>query len=210
MKCIDLIGRKFERLTVVEKCDHKQGKEIVWKCLCDCGEYTHAIGGNLKKGNVKSCGCLLKEYPKLHYTKQLKHDNERAYRIWTGIKTRCNNRNRPRYNDYGGRGITICEKWSTFDGFWEDMHEDYSDKLTIDRIDNNGNYEKSNCKWSTKLEQANNKRNSILITYKGEVDTLPNLCRKYNINPRVVYQRITRDLKDIETSFAFNTVGDSK
>lgn len=202
-KFIDLTGKRFNRLLVIKKHENKQGKEILWVCKCNCGKETLVMGSNLKRGTTKSCGCLRKDYPKLHFTKQIKKDNERVYSIWECMKARCNNKNRPNYKDYGGRGIKLYYKWETFEGFWEDMHKGYSDKLTIERINVNGNYEPSNCKWATYIEQANNRRNSRLITYNGETDTLPNLCRKYNKNVQLVHQRIYRDKKDIETAFSY-------
>jgi hypothetical protein len=201
MKLIDLTGLRFEKLTVIERYG-KRGKSILWRCTCDCGNETYATASNLKRGHVKSCGCLVKEWPKTKFTNKLKQKHPRAYKIWTGIKTRCNNRNRPRYDDYGGRGIKVCDEWQTFEGFWNDMAVGYADNLTLDRIDVNKDYNKENCRWATYTEQANNKRNTILYTYNGETDTLPNLCRKYDKDYRIVRQKIYRDKKDIFTALS--------
>lgn len=119
----------------------------------------------------------------------------RLYRIWADMKRRCKNSDRPNYKNYGGKGIRVCQEWeNSFDSFREwALNNGYSDDLSIDRIDNNGNYEPSNCRWATAKEQANNKRNNLHIEYKGETRTLAQWCEVFGLERNVVAMRIYRD-----------------
>ena len=124
------------------------------------------------------------------------HDTKnRLYRIWADMKRRCKNPDRPCYKDYGGRGIRVCQEWeNSFDSFREwALNNGYSDDLSIDRIDNDGNYEPSNCRWATPKEQANNKRNNFYISYKGETRTLTEWCEVFGLDRNIVAMRIYRD-----------------
>jgi len=159
-KSMDLTGHKYNKLTVI-KLHHKtqkytidgkkKGHQYFWLCKCDCGNETIIPTSNLRKGLIKSCGCL-------KYTHHL--SNTRLYRIYIGMKTRCYNSKSLSYKDYGGRGITICQEWlDDFMNFYNWAKDNgYSDNLSIDRINVNGNYEPSNCRWATQEEQSNNTR----------------------------------------------------
>jgi hypothetical protein len=116
----------------------------------------------------------------------------RQYGIWHSMKQRCLNPNQEHYSCYGGRGITICDKWLTFKGFWDDMQDGYLDTLTIDRIDNNGNYEKTNCRWATQREQHSNKRTNIIITINGVTQTFKQHCESHGINYSTAINRVAR------------------
>lgn len=180
-------------LTVIKRVG-KIGKHVSWICKCDCGNLTEPISGNnLKKGHVKSCGCLYRKHGMT---------GTRLYSIWKGIKTRCYNKNHIHYENYGGRGITVCNDWKDdFRAFadWA-IANGYSSELTIDRIDPNGNYEPSNCKWSAVKEQQNNKRNNILITYNGKCQTLSKWSEELGIDYHKLLMRIKRGW-DIERAF---------
>ena len=169
-KVVDRIGKKFGRLTVISfsHCDSKS--TTYWNCLCNCGTSKIVRESRIKSGGTKSCGCLKKELLRIAKTKHGMCGTP-IYKSWQLMKQRCYNSKNTMYKRYGGRGIKVCKLWiNSFENFYKDMGEKPKGK-TIDRIDNNGDYKPSNCKWSTAKEQANNKSNSIHITVKGKTHT---------------------------------------
>ncbi|MCK5015416.1 MAG: AP2 domain-containing protein [Candidatus Omnitrophica bacterium] len=155
MKFRDLTDQKFGRLTVICRVENDKNGIAVWRCLCVCGNIKNIRGNNLVRG-TKSCGCLQKESAsKCFMTHGMRNTSE--YKVWLDIRQRCNNPNNKSYVNYGGRGITVCEKWLKFENFFEDMGN-RPDGLTIERIDNDKGYYKENCKWATYSEQGRNKR----------------------------------------------------
>lgn len=185
-KAINLEGQRFGRLVAIEPIP-RPGSRRRWRCKCDCGNETLTPTQNLLSGKAKSCGCMKIE-------KATKHGDSRTriYRIWNGMKNRCNNENEIGYENYGGRGITVCEEWNnSFEEFRDWSFENgYKEGLTIDRIDVNGNYEPSNCRWVTMAEQNRNKRDNVYLTYNEETKILGDWARLFGIKNNTLSRRI--------------------
>lgn len=191
----DLTGRRFGRLTVLSRGDDyvspKGYRNTTWNCLCDCGNHVNVRGCNIRNGVSRSCGCIRVDHPN-----RLTHgmNGTRIYGIWKGMKDRCLNERSESYKDYGGRGVTIFEDWlNSFESFYNwALQSGYRDDLSIDRIDVNGNYEPSNCRWSTADVQANNKRNNHLLTYEGRTQTISQWAKELGIHSGKIKDRINK------------------
>lgn len=204
-----LIGKRFGRL-VVEKFSHirvyqnpknqKIKNIIYYLCRCDCGNTKLISKYDLTcKRGTKSCGCLVAETCKNNFsTHSLR--KHRLYHIWNDIKSRCTRKAEQSYYRYGARGIFICDEWKNdFMSFYNwSMSNGYADNLTIDRIDVNGNYEPCNCRWATYTEQANNRRNNIIVTYNNETRTLKQWCGFLGVNYKLVWERMKKYNKTFE------------
>lgn len=194
MKYIDLTGQKFGRLTVVEISGRQNG-HIMWKCVCKCGNIITVKGVHLRSGHTKSCGCYKSETAiQVHTTHGMSKKN--IYSTWNGIIQRCENPNNRGFLDYGGRGITMCERWrDSFEAFYEDVSKlphFRENGYSLNRIDNNGNYEPNNVEWTDDITQANNKRNNRLITYNGKTQTLAQWADECGIKYHTLLIRLRR------------------
>lgn len=199
----DLTGKKFGRLTVLKRGENDKKGRVMWLCQCECGRIKAINAYSLSKGRSKSCGCLMKEEAsKANKTHGL--SKTRIYNIWFGIKSRCYKENSIEYNLYGGRGIKMCDEWkNSFENFCKWAYENgYSEELTIDRINVNGNYEPSNCRWATAFEQGANKRNNVVIEKDGESHILAEWSRITGIDRRKISARIFKYGWSVERALA--------
>ena len=191
----DLTGQKFGRLTVIKRIENKRigSRQIVqYACLCECGQEVKVTADHLRNGDTKSCGCLQKELAKKRVQSH-GQSNSRLYTIWSLMKARCLNSKNTGYVNYGGRGIRICKRWLNFESFyiWAISHG-YNKNLSIDRIDNNGDYKPSNCRWTDMKTQCNNRRTSIIIEFENEKHTMKKWAEIKNIKYRTLARRFEK------------------
>lgn len=188
-KRINFEGQRFGKLLVNKYIGKNKYGLSRYECLCDCGETTEVYLCNLKSGQTKSCGCLRKEINTTHG-----QTNTRTYRIWADMNKRCLNQNCKEYKNYGGRDITVCERWDpqkggSFENFFKDMGEKPKNK-TLDRIKNNLGYYKENCHWATTEQQSRNKRNNIILTHNGKKQCLQDWSEETGVLSTTIRYRI--------------------
>ena len=184
---------KYGRLKVL-----KHNGDGFVDCLCDCGKTTTKRFQLLRIGKTKSCGCLRRENGVRRGKSSVRHGEGRngketaEYRAWAAMLSRCNNEDHRAFKNYGARGIRVCERWSRYEAFLEDMGRRPSDKHSIDRIDNDGDYCPENCKWSTPIEQNRNNRNARLLTLRGKTMTATEWSYETGIGRETIYARLKR------------------
>jgi hypothetical protein len=199
----DLIGRRFGRLVVEEYVGKASNGQSLWICNCDCGAITTVRGGNLSGGQTKSCGCLARD---ILSTRRTTHGHSKSGKVskemncWMSMIKRCERLYDAGYVDYGGRGIKVCERWHKFENFFEDMGP-CPPGMTLERIDNNGDYCKENCKWATRVEQQNNRRSIKWVEYKGETKNLTQWSKALGINISTIRQRLYTYGWSVEKTF---------
>ena len=202
MRYEDLTGQKFGAWTVIKRMPSSKSGATKWLCKCDCGTEKEVFASNLKRGLTVSCGCKKNE---MQSEKAKTHGmtNTRIYRIYCNIKSRCYNPDKDNYKWYGGLGIKMCDEWrSSFENFYKwAIANGYTEKLTLDRIDGRGDYEPSNCHWVTVKEQQNNRKDNVIITYKGETKTLAQWAETCGINRVTLWNRIFNYKWAIEKAF---------
>lgn len=196
-KFIDLTGQKFNRLTVVSRAE-SNGKKVLWNCKCDCGSEAIVISGHLKNGNTKSCGCLNIDKIKERLTTHgMKWSPE--YKSWEAMMQRCNNEKRKDSKDYLGRGISVCDEWRSFEKFYADMGH-RPEGTSLDRIDNDGNYEPGNCRWATSIEQGRNQRTNRMLSFNGKVMCLSEWASELGMSVGTLHSRLNKYKWTIEKS----------
>lgn len=191
---LDLSGKNFGRLTVMCRAESSPNGKARWVCKCECGTEKVIFSSALVGGITLSCGCLRNENSKrlaasLNRTHGM--SRTRIFHVWDSMLQRCGNPNHKSFPDYGGRGISVCERWKKFENFFSDMG-DPGQGFSIDRIDHNGNYEPGNVRWATSKTQGRNKRSNTFITVNGETQPLAYWCEKYSINKVTAMDRIKR------------------
>lgn len=200
-----MIGKRFGKLTVIGKSEGRaKNGTIKYICQCDCGNTSIIRGDHLRSGETLSCGCLIKKYGITKYTKEGQSTlNQRLYAIYDKMKQRCYNKNNSAFKYYGSRGIKIYQPWlNDFMIFYNwAVNNGYSDNLTIDRINVNGNYEPNNCRWTTYEEQNNNTRRNVQITYDGKTQSVSQWSRELNIPINRIYYRHYKGWSDKECLF---------
>ncbi len=196
-KTPDLTGVRFGFLTIKKFNGYKSNYTQFWECLCDCGNIVIVSKPNLTSNHTKSCGC----YKNYEYCTTHKMTDTRVYEIWIGMKQRCNNPNYAPFKKYGARGIKVCDRWlESFENFLADMGEPPTSKHSIDRIDNNGNYQPSNCRWATPEEQGCNRRTNVVIKFNDKEQCLSKWCKELNLDYRSTHGKLRRG-KSIESIF---------
>ena len=189
---IDLTGQRFERLTALTY----TGANGMWLCRCDCGKEKTVSGVELRRGRTRSCGCLHREIAKTGDCRRVHGmSSSPEYRSWSAMLTRCTDSTRKEFKNYGGRGITVCEEWKSFEVFFADMGK-RPPKTTLDRIDVDGNYEPGNCRWATNKEQAENRRCSVLMTANGKTATQEEWARELGTSASVLRYRRSIGMTD--------------
>ena len=199
----DLVGRVFDRLTVLEQTGRDKFGNVLWLCKCIEGNLRDITTSRLLSGHTTSCGCKQKES---NIKRLTKHNASRSvlYEHWENMKQRCLNPKAPHYPLYGGRGIEICNRWLDFQGFKDDLEASFKEGagLTLDRIDNDGNYCPENCRWATQKEQMRNRNNTCKCWYKGELLPLGDILDRYGDPSMISYStlatRIFRHKWDID------------
>lgn len=195
----DITGNRFGRWTVIERAENyvtPSGNVFTqWLCQCDCGSSPKKVKANsLLSGKSLSCGCMQRSIAASTCGDLFRKHGEaktRLYKIWVGMRKRCYNPNHSSYKNYGGRGISVCDEWSSYNEFkkWAESNG-YSDALSIDRINVDGDYEPENCRWSTGIEQANNRRTSLVYEYDGVTHTLAEWCRLYKLDYKQTHKKV--------------------
>jgi len=189
---LNLVGKRFNKLKVIKYAGTFKGRTY-WICKCDCGNYKKVRGSHLTTNNTQSCGCIMSENNKTHGL-----SNTHLYSVWADMKDRRNNKNSPAYHNYGGRGISVCNEWKkSFEAFYNfALNNGFKIGIEIDRIDNDGNYEPSNVRFTTRKQNTRNRRNNTIITINGISKTLIEWAEKSGIGRATIGWRYKNGISD--------------
>lgn len=193
-KSTDHTGSVFNKLTVIGKTKSDKNGQSYWRCVCECGKEIETRSSSLINGHTKSCGCLKSDFA-ASSARAIKHGRSRTpvYNIWKCIKARCNKPSHDAFERYGGRGITICERWeNSFDNFLSDMGERPSSSHSIDRINNDIGYNKDNCRWATRIEQSRNTSKNVFIEHNGKRMCVVEWSELLGINSSTICNRLRK------------------
>ncbi len=185
---MDLAKRRFGRLVVMEFVGINNHRKAIWLCQCDCGRSANVLRGGLLSGKTRSCGCLHDEVATQRVYRHGQYGTP-TYRTWAGMIARCTNPNEHCYGNYGGRGIKVDARWMLFENFYEDMG-DKPPSLTIERINNDGNYEKGNCRWASRPEQTRNTRKTRRLTLDGVTKCISEWARDFGVSTHTIARRL--------------------
>ena len=189
-----MIGRRFGNLLVTGHAGRFRDRSY-WDCLCDCGKTKRIYRSDLLCGKTRSCGCLrVRQLIARSTTHGHAHRGHQSpeYKSWANMIQRCTNHSLPEFKDYGGRGITVCKRWLDFENFLADMGRKPSNRLTIERIENAGNYEPANCRWATRKEQNNNKRSNVWVESEGRRMRLADWAVALGLSYSAIHKRFTK------------------
>ena len=180
-------GKRFGKLRVLQFAGINQHRKRLWRCLCDCGAFVIVIGSSLRSGATSSCGCVMRIHSVTHGQSRARGGlGSPEYRVWAVMLSRC----KPGVRNYGARGIKVCERWKSFENFFIDMGRRPSPRHSIDRIDNDGDYEPDNCRWATKRQQDRNRRTNHLLTLGDETCCLTEWAEIIGITPQALSDRL--------------------
>ena len=197
MKPIEATGQKFGKLLMISRTNiQSKSRSYKWLARCDCGNEVVVVLADCRYGTTQSCGCLRKEISTARRLKTVGYEiktlrDSGAYKSWLRMRGRCFGKNNLDRHNYSERGITVCGRWNEFALFFEDMGERPLG-MTIDRINNDGNYEPGNCRWATSKQQARNRRNNTLVSINGQTHVLAEWAELLGINPQTVHDRMHR------------------
>ena len=186
---LELQGQRFGRLVALKDVGERHGYRV-WLCKCDCGNHTEVVSKKLKSGWTKSCGCYKAERAsEANRTHGMRDTSE--YNTWNNMRQRCSNSNDKSYHNYGGRGIQVCPKWQeSFEAFYADMGKRPTPNHTIDRIDNDGDYEPENCRWATRKKQMRNTRRTRFVTHNGQTKCITDWATELEIPLVTLWRRL--------------------
>lgn len=197
-KPVDMTGNRYAGLVALSMVGRNSSRGYTWLFSCDCGVEFEASGSEVRYGRINSCPACAAEKKRMSFTTHGLADHP-LYGTWTAMKSRCLNPNFEAYKDYGGRGITVCSRWSeSFADFLADMGERPTPAHTLERNNTNGNYEPNNCRWATRLEQANNKRNNRQISIEGVTKTLAQWALDAGVTEAGLRARIKRGIAGVD------------